>query len=214
MHRGSYHAQILGDERQGSEFLANAVKEIILGSVDPAAVHRGRLRRGNFPALFEAAEMINAQQVAHVHGPAQALQPPLVSARLEHVPAIQGIAPTLPGFAESVRRHSRDYLRLQVLVEPENFRMCPHVGAVIIHKNGDVADYADGACRAVLTQGAPLLKEEELQNTADLQFPAQFAAGLVQRRWGAVRQVPRPLIPRLLVALPQSLEKNPAFHPP
>src|SRR6478752_703935 len=103
MHLGCNETKILREERQPAQGFAQLQKEVVARALDPAAVYSGRIARGNFPELVEAAKMIEADVVAMVRGPAQALNPPLVAALFHHVPAIQGITPALSRLAEKVR---------------------------------------------------------------------------------------------------------------
>src|SRR5204862_443932 len=74
-----------------------------------------------------------------------ALHPPIVATISDRIPAIERIAPALPGLAEGVRRHTRYIRRAEVRVQVIKLRMGPNVSAVIADENGDVADYPDAA---------------------------------------------------------------------
>src|SRR5581483_1953389 len=103
MHLGCNETKVLGEEWQPAQSFAQLQKEVVARAVNPAAVYRRNIARGNFPELVEAAKMIEADVVAVVRGPAQALNPPLVAALFHHVPAVQRIPPALSRLAEKIR---------------------------------------------------------------------------------------------------------------
>src|SRR5258708_12776972 len=108
--------------------------------------------------------------VARLQGPGKALHPPIVSAKLVYVPAVQRIAPALAGRAESIGRNAGNHRRLQILVEIEEIGVAPDIDAVIVDEDGHVADDLDSALGAVDAQRAPLLEEGELNHTLNFQF--------------------------------------------
>jgi hypothetical protein len=98
----------------------------------------------NFPELRKAPKVIQANEVAGLGRPSQALNPPLIACLANLVPIIKRIAPTLPMGTEIVWRNPRYDLRLQVIfVKPEKVSMRPNVRAVVVDKNGDVAHNFD-----------------------------------------------------------------------
>ena len=103
----------------------------------------------DLPILLEAAKVVESQIVASTQRPLQALDPPVVALAFDHVPSIDGIAPALPSRAEGIRRDSSHDFRLQACVKTEIFRMRPHIGAVVVHKDGHVTDDADSPLCAI-----------------------------------------------------------------
>src|SRR5690348_7115543 len=101
--------------------------------------------RRDFPELRESPEMVETNVIASLCGPAQAIDPPVVAAGAHRVPVVKRIAPTLAGRAERIGRNTGDYFRLQIVLQSEQFAIGPHIGAVVVHKNRDVANYAYGA---------------------------------------------------------------------
>ena len=65
--------------------------------------------------------------------------------------------------------------RLHVCVELENFRSGPHIHAVVIHKNGDIAQDAHALSGAVAAQFVPLLVKRKLQRLLNRQTLAIFS---------------------------------------
>src|ERR1039457_1737328 len=63
-------AQIFGKKGQAAQGFAELIEQIVLGAVDPATVHGGRLARRDFPELFKAAEVVEADVIAGLGGPA------------------------------------------------------------------------------------------------------------------------------------------------
>src|SRR5437588_1751801 len=119
MHCGSNKAQILREERQPAQRLAERVKQVVLRAIHPATANRGGVARRNFPELFEPAKMIEPDVIAISRGPSQALNPPLITPRLHHVPAIQRVSPALSRLAKEIRRNSGHYLRIKISIQPK-----------------------------------------------------------------------------------------------
>ena len=57
-------AQVFGEKWQPAQHVAQLVEQLVLGTVHPAAIYRGRLAGGNLPELFEAAEVIETDVIA------------------------------------------------------------------------------------------------------------------------------------------------------
>src|SRR5262245_55482906 len=105
------------------------------GSGHPPAALGGGIAGRNRPCRFEATEMIDAYDIDHAQGAAQALDPPIVAALGQHVPAIVRVAPELAGCTEVVRWHTGDDQRIALPVELEQIGMCPGISAIVGHKD-------------------------------------------------------------------------------
>ena len=73
--------------------------------------------------------------------------------------------------------------------------MSPHVGAVVVDEDGDVAEDADAALSGIGLEGAPLLIEEKLDGLLDGQGAGvviQDSGQCIVRAAGVLR---RPLVP-------------------
>ena len=175
------------------------MKEILVWSFDPPAIHRSRFVSGNFPVGFESAEMVEANDVAHVEHPAHALDPPIVTTGLEHIPSIERIAPALSGLAEEVGRNTSDTDGLQIVIEVKELAMLPYVCTVEVHENRDVADNLDLALTRVRVQGAPLLEESKLNRTLDLNGFVTIFAHFIERAGLAVSELSWPRLPALTI---------------
>src|SRR5262249_20066161 len=98
--------EILGEKRQPAQFLAQFVEQLIARTIHPLAADGGRFTGRDFPELREAAKVIEADEVAGLRGPAQSLDPPLVTLSTHGVPVVQRIAPALAGRAVGVGRNA------------------------------------------------------------------------------------------------------------
>src|ERR1041384_3986729 len=78
-HIGSDDTQVLRKEWQPSELFAKHVKEIISRTIYPAAVNCRGLMCGYLPKLSKATEVIQADVIAGLRGPAQAFDPPVIT---------------------------------------------------------------------------------------------------------------------------------------
>src|SRR5689334_12489275 len=99
--------------------------------------------RRNLPKLCETAKMIQPYVIAGLRSPAQASNPPLISPRPNGIPVIKRVSPPLTGGAECVWWDAGDDFRIKILIQTIQFRMRPHIGAVVIHKNGNITYHAD-----------------------------------------------------------------------
>src|SRR5215472_8472151 len=140
---------------------------------------RGIVRR-NFPELVESAEVIEADVVAMLRRPAQALNPPFISGLLHYVPTVQRIAPALPRLAKEIRRNAGHHLRLKIVVKAEKVRVSPDVGAIVVDEDGDVANDTNGALSTVTIKGTPLLIERKLQSAPDENVVGKFLTNSFQ----------------------------------
>src|SRR6266700_3264246 len=92
--------------------------------------------------------------------------------------------------------------------------MGPNVGAVVVHKNGDVANNPNRFLDAVATHRTPLLPEKELHSAADGQFCLELLARGVDGLRLASRQVHGPQVPVLSMTLAERIKQNVIFEPP
>src|SRR5579872_7628270 len=114
--------------------------------------------------------MIEPDVVTVLRGPAQTLNPPRISAAFHHIPTIERIAPTLPGLAEEIRRHSGDDLRFKLFTQPEKIGVRPDISAVIVHEDRHIPNDPDFALGAIAAQRVPLLVKCKLKSAANLQI--------------------------------------------
>ena len=208
-------AEVFGEERQSAEGFTQFVEEVVFGSIDPASTDRGGVCTRYLPELVESAEVIEADVVAVVGGPAQALDPPLVAAGLHDVPAVERIAPALSGLAEKIWGDAGDDFGTQIFVEAEQVGLSPDIGAVVVDEDGDVANDADGALRTVAAQGPPLFVEGELQGAADFELDGKFFPKFIQSDGIAMGKIVGPLIPafQFLVSA-NRVEQDEIIEPP
>ncbi len=208
-------AQIFRDERKIAQPRAQHFKQIVRRALHPPAVDRRRSLRGNFPVALKAAEMVQPHDIAHLQRPAHASHPPVVAGRFARVPAIQWVPPALSGFTEGVRRNARHHRGLQIFVKIEKIGIAPDVGAVIVHKDGNVAHDPDAALRAVEPQRAPLFEKRKLDGALHFQLALVFHAKLVQACRFTSRQLSGPRTPGGTgVDLAHHVKQHKIFQPP
>src|SRR6185437_2291314 len=92
--------------------------------------------------------------------------------------------------------------------------MRPHVGAVVINKDRDIADHLDRFLRAVISNRVPLLPEKKLQNPPHRQLRTRILPQFMQCRRIPARELRRPLTPIPSVPLAQKIEYDEVFQPP
>src|SRR5882762_9895953 len=178
-------------------------------------MNRGWFVCRNLPELGKSAEMIEADVVKIVRDPAHAVDPPRISLRLHHIPAIQRMAPTLTVFAEEIRRHTGDDLGIELRRQAIQIGVGPDIGAVEIDKNRDVAHDANRTLRAIGSKRLPLFEEEKLHDAADVEIVEHFRVRLLDRRRIAMSQFPGPAVPAFqLETRAQTIEENEVIEPP
>src|SRR5437899_5688852 len=178
-------------------------------------MNRGWFARGNLPVLGKSAEMIEADVVKIARDPAHAVDPPRISLRLHHIPAIERMAPTLTVFAEKIWRHAGDDLGIEFRRQAIQIGMGPDIGAVEIDKNRDVAHDANRTLRAIGSKRLPLFEEKELHDAADVEIIEHFRVRLLDRRRIAMSQFAGPMVPAFqLETRAQTIEENEVIEPP
>src|SRR6202049_3201811 len=160
-------SEIFSEERQAAQSSANGVEEIVPGTIDPGTIDRGWVGSRNLPELIEATKMIKPDVVAVARCPSQTLDPPFVARRFQLVPAVQGVAPALSRPAEKSWRNTRHRFRIHILIQTEQLAVGPDVGAVVVDKDGYIANDANRAFGTIAAQGPPLLIKGELQGGAN-----------------------------------------------
>jgi len=92
----------------------------------------------------------------------QPVDPPCVLLRGHDIPAVQRVAPELPGDAEIVGGNSRHKCRAAVGFEVEQLTIGPTIGTVMGHEYGRIAYNSDTFFRGVPSYLAPLHEEQEI----------------------------------------------------
>src|ERR1019366_7740732 len=145
---------------------------------------------------------------------AKALDPPLVSAGGEQVPAIDRIPPELSGSAEIIGGHAGDYGRVAPIIEVVEIGMSPCGRAVVRHIDRDVAHEADAALLAISLELLPLPEEFELPILVGHQFRRQLSGPLTPRPRVALANLRIPWGPdRSLVRIFAGHEERVVFEP-
>src|SRR6185437_2035075 len=143
------------------------------------------------------------------------MRPPVVVLRFARLPAVQRIAPSLSGFAESIWRHACYYCRLQVRIQMENMRVLPDVRAVIVDEDRHVSHNLDPALVAVAAQRTPLLNKGKLDGALNFQFSLIREPELVQGSGLTTCQAAVPGTPGCaLVDLAHHVKQNKILEPP
>src|SRR6478609_8727830 len=106
--------------------------------------------------------MVEPYHIEHPERSAQAFNPPAITIPLHYVPTVKRVSPKLPGGAEIIRRDARNFQRIALFVEPEHFRIGPHVGTVMRGINGNIAHNANSTAHAMLFNHIPPAKKLKL----------------------------------------------------
>src|SRR5216684_1672164 len=178
-------------------------------------MNRGWFAFRNLPELRKSAEMIEADIVKIVSDPAHPVDPPRISLRLHHVPAIKRMTPALAVFAEKIWGHTGDDFGIEVGVQTKQIGVGPDIGAVEIYKDRDVAHDANRMLRTIGSERLPLLEEEKLHDAADIEIVEHFRVSLLDRRRIAMSQFAGPVVPAFqLETSAQSIKENEVIEPP
>lgn len=161
---GGEEAQVLGDDGQRAELFLERLEELEAGTLRPRTV--GRIRRGerHLPIGLEAAEVIQADDVVHVEGGANAALPPGETVGFHGVPVVDGISPVLAGGRELVGRRAGDTYGITGGVDLKELGCGPHLDGVARDIDGQVADDEDVALVGIGLEAAPLTIEEVLRH--------------------------------------------------
>ena len=108
--------------------------------------------------------MIQADDVVHVEGGADAALPPGETVGLHGVPVIDGIAPVLAGGGELIGRRAGDTDGVAGGVDLKELGRGPHLDGVARDIDGQVADDQDVALVGIGLETAPLTIEEVLRH--------------------------------------------------
>src|SRR5260221_6217895 len=195
MHVGRDVSEILSEKWKATQSLAQLDEQIIFGTVHPAAMNRGWFVCRNLPELGKSAEMIEADVVKIVRGPAHAVDPPRISLLLHHVPAIKRIAPALAVCTEKIRRHASDDFRIKVGAQTIQIGVGPAIGAVEIYEDRDVANDANRTLCAIGSQRLPLSEDKKLHGAAGIEIVEQLRARRLDRQRVTMSQFAGPAVP-------------------
>ena len=116
---GGDFTQVFGDDGQLSQGGLNALEKRLTGGRYPASIDSGFFVARNLPISGEAAKVIQTNNIHHREYCREAINPPGKVLSLVHIPAIDGVAPTLPGGREIIWRHSGDDRWLPDFVQVE-----------------------------------------------------------------------------------------------
>ena len=108
--------------------------------------------------------MIQADDIVHVEGGADAAFPPGETVGLHGVPVVDGIAPVLAGGRELVGRRASDAHWITGGVDLKELGRGPHLDRVVRDVDGQVADDKDVALVGIGLEAAPLTIEEVLRH--------------------------------------------------
>lgn len=108
--------------------------------------------------------MIQADDIVHVEGGADAALPPGETVRLHGVPVVDGISPVLAGGRELVGRRASDTHRITGGVDLKELGRGPHLDGVARDIDGQVANDEDVALVGIGLEAAPLTIEEVLRH--------------------------------------------------
>src|SRR6185312_14576309 len=135
---------------------ADTFEKFVAGGLDPFTNFGSVVGGGDGPVGFEAAEVVEADDVVEIMGAARAVNPPIEAVVAHFIPFVERVSPALASSGEVVGRDAGDPNRSEVFVQFEEVGASPDVGAVVVDEDGNVADELDAALRAVGAEGTPL----------------------------------------------------------
>src|SRR5579864_6166731 len=92
--------------------------------------------------------------------------------------------------------------------------MRPHIGAVIVHEDGNVAEHLHALSVRVVSECVPLGEKCELQNALDFHVVCEFSSRLLHSSRFALHQLLWPIMPAFSRrAYTQSLEQHIILKP-
>ena len=165
--RGDY-SQILRNDTILSGFPLYDLEKVVFRTLVPFAAVRGLVSERNSVVAVEADEVVYTDDIIQLLCKTHSADPPAVVFLLHSVPVVDGISPQLPVRRESVRRETGNNGGNSVLVQLEQLRLAPDVGAVQRAVNRDITDDLYSIAVRVFLQPEPLLKELELKERIEL----------------------------------------------
>ena len=143
--------------------------------------------------------MVNADHIVELLRAADAADPPAIAVACHRFVVVERVAPELPVGAEAVGRDAGDLNGDVAFVQLEHLGLCPHVGGVHRHIDGQVADDADAEGVDIVLERGPLAEEQKLNVGEQLHVVAQHAAVALNDRTvlAAANVLIVPLRPRL-----------------
>src|SRR5690606_3613092 len=131
-------------------------------SLCPASPHCCFTLRRNLPVRFEAAKVVDPQQIEVARLGRNTLSPPGEIIGGHALPFVMWIAPALAGLGKIIGWDTRDREHLTLGIELEQLRMRPYVGAVVRDENRNIAKQGNTEAPRFRLQRHPLLGEHEL----------------------------------------------------
>ena len=138
-------------------------EEAIPGTWDPPTSTSVLRAGGDLPIGTESPEMIHAHNVCLAQRTPEALHPKGMTILSHPWPIINGVPPHLTHIGKGIRWCSRYHHRAAFLIQQELLPMCPHVNAVLIYIDGQIADQTYAAFSTMLPQRGPLFINEHLE---------------------------------------------------
>ena len=217
LHVGRDDAQVLRYDRQLVAQLApERVQQLLPGTWHPLAVHGRVLACRDLPAGREAAEVVDADYVAHLQRLPDARDPPGESGPLVLAPSVKGVAPQLAGRGERIRRDPGGCLLMSLFVYLEKPGVRPCVDRIRCDEYGDVPYDPHAAAVGVFPEGGPLREEEVLVDLVQLDLFGIALPLLLQglRVTSSESLVPDAEPPGVVVLVAQHLIEGVVVQPP
>ncbi len=120
--------------------------------------------------------MVDTDDVVELLRAAHAADPPAEAVLRHGLVVVERVAPELSVRAEAVRRNAGDLGGDVPFVELEHLGLCPHVGGVHRHVDGQVADDADAEGMDIVPERRPLAEKEKLDIGEQLHILVQPGA--------------------------------------
>ena len=201
IHLRGDHAQVFGNDGQGTQGLGRRLQQGIARGRYPAPLLGGRRAGWNLPITLKTAKVVQAHQVNQRAGVADAGDPPAVVLGSVGRPAVQRVAPALAGGAEAVGRHPGNHGGAAGAVKFEQVRAGPDLGALVSNEDRDIAHDAHALCVGIGLESPPLAKKHPLTKLPKQAVARQRQPGLRQGQRFALGQWLRPLVPGLVRVL-------------
>ena len=135
---------------------------------DPLSVYCILCASRHFPVGLKSPEVVNSDDINHLHGHFHAFSPPRIVVFLVLFPFVNGISPKLSQSSEGIWRATGLCGLVSLSINLEELWVCPDVNAVPGDIDGDISDYLDSKAVGESVKLIPLCEEEILQDLVDL----------------------------------------------
>jgi ATP-binding protein involved in chromosome partitioning len=194
-HLASHRSEVFRDNRNFTQCFQGLPEKVAARTPHPAAADGSAGAGRNLPVPYETDEVIQTDRIEALQHRAQTVHPPVVATAAQSRPAVEWIAPQLPGGAEVIRWYAGHRPGTACGIEIEDFPVSPDVRALVRHEDGYVSHEPYTHFPAAILKLSPLAVELVLEKDVIVDLISQLTACGVERTAAPATQRRGPLVP-------------------